>query len=114
MKEIVYKYKKLIGIWVVVHATILTINLFDIRGGHWPNTLLTDYNKYPSTILWPFVKFAETHITENPYGVPLEKREVFHGIFYGYDFTEFLLYIGLLVVFLTYKVVMVKEQPTKS
>ena len=103
MKEIVYKYRKLIWIWVVAHATMLAFNLLNIRGGNSGAHLFTDYYSNPQRDLWPFVKFAETNYGSTMYGGSHEQVDKFHGIFYQYDWTEFLLYVGLLVVFLTYK-----------
>ena len=100
MKNVIEKYKKGIFVYVLLNCFALVVNLFQInihteQGSnttyYFTHRILDDSNK-----LWPLVNFNY----ESTEGY---KISGFNGIFYQYDWSEFLLYIGLLVVFLVYK-----------
>jgi len=111
MKSIIEKYKTLIFVFVAVNLFALLVNVFDIsislgNGSH----LFTD-TKTRDNGLWPFVPYVEDVDFYHTYGTHAHDYTEFHGIFYGYDISEFLLYIGLLVAFLIYKAYIVKPKP---
>jgi len=111
MKKTIEKYKKLIFIWGGINCFALLVNTaginFEFSNRHTlVNIFYNSWKSLPEGV-WPFVKFVEDHdgnsniITTGNLGT--YGYTEFNGIFYQYDISEFLLYMGILVAFLVYK-----------
>jgi len=115
MKIVIERYKKLIFVYVLFNCFALVVNLFNVdansksygefaynpfrRVSRTTTYFLTNNLEGNKNSLWPFVSYTST-VYDDPL-ITIDKR--FNGIFYQYDFGEFLVYIGLLFVFLIYK-----------
>lgn len=108
MKNVIEKYKKGIFVYVLLNCFALIVNVFQIHNNtvsgsyttyYFTHVIMDDANK-----LWPFVNYTYY------YNVGYEISG-FNGIFYQYDWSEFLLYIGLLVAFLVYKAYIATPKP---
>ncbi len=109
MKKVLFKYRKVIYIWVAVNLLALMINAFEIYGEVSPSNYLLSSPGRGSSGFWPFVKIVEQYDGFERYADHNHDGTYVNGLFYRYDFTEFLLYMGFLTMFLTYKAFMVKE-----
>jgi hypothetical protein len=90
--------QQLLIVWFVIHGIALFVNYFGIKGQvNYHTYILTEHavNQESKSYFWPFVKFVyEGHWTT---GVTSN----FVGIFYEYDFSEFLAY-GILAFLIAY------------
>lgn len=125
MKGVIERYKMFIFIYTLINCFALMVNVFNIDTST-SYTKLTQTSYYPSLIeihksyilthhvsnesnkFWPFINFtySDFRVTNKDYrGIPVEatSHEGFSGIFYEYDVSEFVLYIGVLISFLIFK-----------
>lgn len=129
-KNFLYTKRKLIVLWIIFHSIALFVNLFEIEGtisvekysyitvGHNQtifNLFTSHYvyydepiNSYSSTIgggtseftyscFWPFVRFTENGKLNS------FKGNSFYGIFIFYDYSEFIVYLLLLLIILYFR-----------
>jgi len=122
MKEVINEYRKLIWIWTIVCTTGLLIRILKLTGDiNVPHvklftTLGGYYSDQNDKGFWPLVKFIKHHDTSSTYGHHGNDYTSFNGIFYGFDISEFIVYMLILIGFLIYKAYIAKpvSQPTKS
>jgi hypothetical protein len=109
MKEVIQKYKKLIFVWITVCLIGTMINILDVRGyipskmGETSISIFSSDNHDATQRVWPFVKFVEEVDMSRSYVTNQYNYTRFNGIFYGFDTSEMVVYILLLLGFLTYK-----------
>ena len=132
MKDVLQRYSKLIWFWTIINAFALFVNVFKIdvnfdttidsidgEGTPWESQtskstiyLFTygDSNSDESrSSFWPFVSYIRTY--EDPLNFAHRTRYFsFHGIFYHYDFSEFVFYMSVLLSILLYKSYIVKRK----
>lgn len=115
MKKTIEKYKKFIWMWSIINLLALFVNSFNIEGDltnkHELFFLFT--NSYGDSGFWPLVKFVEFHDQFSTYGTHDNDYTSFNGIFYQYDISEFLFYIGIIIAFLIYKAYIEKPSAVK-
>lgn len=136
MKTVIEKYKKFIWIWLIVHSFALFVNLFSLDMNfqfedsqtetalkdkigkdekfHFTVYFFTNKNNSNSQF-WPFVTYIGD---DGPHYISVwdgtkSNRYAdgyFNGIFHNYDISEFLFYLALIVIFLSYKAYIVKPE----
>ena len=81
-------------IWFFVHSLALFVNFFGIKGSldKQFNILTSSESKSQSGKFWPFVELVSLY--------RVGEKDYFNGVFYGYDFSEFLAYSVLIFGFL--------------
>ena len=129
MKKAIEKYKKFIFLYVLINLFALIVNAFNIDSHSYFGSTpfnhdrqdvteiyyLTKYNSqiiygHDYSQVWPFVSFInEGRVLDYNY-----TDITFNGIFYQYDISEFLLYIGILIAFLVYKAYIEKSPVIKK
>ena len=114
MKEIIGRYRKLIWIWIVFNLVALSVNVFGIQGHIRPRAnLLTSkytFGEYDDTGLWPFVRLWGTYSPQLRPGDRYSEFQLFNGIFYQYGLADFILYMIVLIGFLTYKAYVIQQK----
>lgn len=107
MKEVIEKYKKFVFVYTLINLFALLVNLFNIKGNFVNGFILTSRSFNRGT--WPFVSYIDTYYKGSSSG-----PTYFTGIFYQYDISEFLLYMGILLSFLIYKAYIIVPQIKKK
>jgi len=112
MKKIIERYKNLIWVWTLICISGVAVNMMGIKGlikdgdiRERESTIYlfaSDHHKSDDKI-WPFVKFIENVDLFQTYATHNYDHTEFNGVFYGFDISEFFMYMGLLAVFLFYK-----------
>jgi hypothetical protein len=108
--SITLKEKRFLIIWCCVHLFALLVNFANIKGtikapvnnafyGQYDlnaTYLFTDGNNGKG--FWPFVTYSGDGF--NPYVNNGKPFHIFYGIFNNYDFSEFIIYLCLGIVFI--------------
>lgn len=94
--------------WNTINASALFVNYFKIKGSihinqgdineksDLINIFTTNADSYVQRDFWPFVEF----INEKEYDYYGLKNQLFNGIFYNYDLSEFIAYTLLIFIVL--------------
>jgi hypothetical protein len=116
MFRITLNQKRFLIIWIGIHSLALFVNVFNIEGrtdtSNWTistkvyNYVFTKNSNYDNDF-WPFTEFTKQ---ERYYIEPINSYEqgtwsygtAFNGIFYNYDYSEFVFYMlsGLAFIYL--------------
>ncbi|MBC7721527.1 MAG: hypothetical protein H7068_05840 [Pedobacter sp.] len=111
MKEVIKKYRLLIFIWGSINLFALFVNVFNVHPEFVTKTEAWDkvYHYYYFTrqpVAEEYIDKDEFYpsVTFNSHRY-LANTDIyyFNGLFFHYDISEFLFYIGLLFMFLVYK-----------
>ena len=107
MKEVIIKYKKLIFIWTAICLLALFINIFRVECQVTSNVSLLSDGHGDRGKIWPFVDIMGYN-TWYPYN---KEEHYFYcnGIFDQFYIQSFILYMGILIAFLTYKGLIAKK-----
>ena len=99
------KIKLFFIVWCSFHIFALLTSFADIplfdkqeaKGGSDYDEYSTIDNRYykPERHLWPFVWFVQSEVDRYRFGDDyMKKKYRFEGVFYNYDWTEFIFYVG--------------------
>lgn len=107
--------RKFLLIWFVIHAFAWFVNAYDIRGDIYSDwgydgstgiNLWTDGSNDKEEHFWPFVGFVDRETSYiQGYGDTTRERHNFdfRGLFYEYDFSEFIAYSVLIFVWFYFR-----------
>lgn len=114
-KTYLEKKSKLLVIWFTIHGSALFLNLFGIRGEiiDKPGLEITLFTRgTPDTKdFWPFVKFYSNYSYQYSIG-DINSYNVFSGIFYDYDFSEFIAYSVIIFLVLYFSFIQNQKKTT--